>query len=435
MLKILANLKDSWISVLILIVLLSMQAWADLELPKYTSKIVNVGIEQGGIENTNPDVIKKVEDMRNMPNINESMIEQMAISAVKEEYKANGIDINKMQNEYILKSGIQMLGVALISMICGISMMFLANRVAANLGRNLRDKVFKKVLTFSSKEYREFSTASLITRSTNDISQMQNMVAMMFRTVVYAPILGIGGVIRVVNGANTSMAWIIGLAIAIIIFLVLGLFLVVIPKFKKLQKLVDRLNLVAREILSGVPVIRAFNTEKREEKRFEEANSDLMKTNLFVNKIMSVMMPGLMLVMNAITILIVWIGAKNIDTGALQVGDMMAFIQYTMQIVMSFLMISMVSIILPRATVSANRIIEILDTKPSIKDKEDDLKTFDNDKKGLIEFKNVSFRYPDADEEILTDINFTAKPGETTALIGSTGSRKINCCKFNTKVL
>ena len=426
MLRLLSNLKETWIQVVIIILLLSVQAWADLELPNYTSKIVNIGLQQGGIETTNPDVINKVEILSKMPNmkeLNESIIEQMAIEGVKQEYKEQGIDVNQMQINYIFTAGLQMLGIALISMACAIGMMFLANRVGANLGKNLREKVFKKVLSFSSKEFREFSTASLITRSTNDIAQIQNMIGFMFRIVVYAPIIGVGGLIRVLTGSDTSMAWIIALALVIIVFLVLILFIVAMPKFKKLQELVDKLNLVTREILSGIPVIRAFNTQRREEERFEKANNDLMKTNLFVNKAMSIMMPGLMFVMNGITVLIVWVGSKNVDAGNLQVGDMMAFIQYTMQIVISFLMISMVSIMLPRASVSAKRINEVLDTEPSIKDKKE-LKEFDNTKKGLVEFKNVSFRYPDADEEILTDISFTAKSGETTAIIGSTGSGK-----------
>lgn len=426
MLKLLTNLKENWISVVVIILLLCFQAWADLELPNYTSKIVNVGLQQGGIETSNEDVMKKVEVLKNMPqtkDLNESILQQMAIEGVKEDYKAQGKDINQMQINYIFIVGIQMLGIAFISMSCGIGMMFLANRIGANLGKNLRDKVFRKVLSFSSKEFREFSTASLITRTTNDISQIQNLIGIMFRVVVYAPIIGIGGLIRVLTGADTSMAWIIGLALVIIVVLVLLLFIIAMPKFKKLQQLVDKLNLVTREILSGMPVIRAFNTQKREEKRFEKANKDLMNVNLFVNKAMSIMMPGLMLVLNGITILIIWVGGQNVDAGNLQVGDMMAFIQYTMQIVTSFLMISMISIMLPRASVSANRINEVLKTEPNVKEKKD-LKKFDESKKGLVEFKNVSFRYPDADEELLTDINFTAKPGETTAIIGSTGSGK-----------
>ena len=426
MIKILKNLKETWIYVLIIILLLCLQAWADLELPNYTSKIVNIGIQQSGIDSSNSDVIQKIKELKNIPqmqNQTDSVIEQTAIAYVKQDYIQQGIDVNKIQNEYILKSGIQMLGVAFISMSCGIGMMFFANRAGANLGRTLREKVFEKVLSFSTKEFREYSTASLITRSTNDIQQIQGLIGMLFRVIVYAPIIGIGGFIRVLTSNVTSMAWIIGLAIIIIITLVLILFIIAMPKFKKLQKLVDRLNLVTREILSGIPVIRAFNTQKREEERFDIANMTLMKTNLFVSKTMSIMMPTLMLVMNGITLLIIWVGGNNVNNGIMQVGDMMAFIQYTMQIVMSFLMISSMSIILPRATVSANRINEVLDTKPNITNK-DNVKKFNDNIKGLVEFKNVSFRYPDADEEILTDINFTAKPGETTAIIGSTGSGK-----------
>ena len=249
------------------------------------------------------------------------------------------------------------------------------------------------------------------------------LITMLFRVVVYAPIIGIGGFIRVLTSSNTSMAWIIGLAILSVIGIVLILFIVAMPKFKKLQNLVDKLNLVSREILTGLQVIRAFNTEKREEKRFENANADLMNTNIFVNRAMSIMMPALMLVMNGITLLIIWVGGHNVEQGIMQVGDMMAFIQYTMQIVMSFLMISMMSIMLPRAAVSANRINEVLETEPKIRDLLE-FKKFTEKNKGLVEFKNVSFRYPDAEQELLTDVNFIAKPGKTTAIIGSTGSGK-----------
>lgn len=317
-----------------------------------------------------------------------------------------------------------MLGIAAISMLSAISIMLLSSRVAANLGKTLREKVFKKVLSFSTEEFTNFSTASLITRSTNDIAQIQMLISMLFRVVVYAPIMGIGGFIRVLANSNTSMAWIIGLAVLCVIGIILVLFIVAMPKFKKLQELIDKLNLVSREILTGLPVIRAFNTERREEERFEIANTNLMKTNIFVNRAMSIMMPGLMFIMNSVMILIIWVGGHNIDAGIMQVGDMMAFIQYTMQIIMSFLMISMISIMLPRASVSARRINEVLETEPRIKDIEN-LKKFDDTKKGFVEFKNVSFRYPDADGELLTDITFTASPGKTTAIIGSTGSRKI----------
>ena len=381
MIKILKNLKESIILVIIIIFLLCIQAWADLTLPDYTAKIVNI-------------------------------IQEVAL-----------ISNNESPNKQIFIEGLQMLSVALVSMLAAVSIMLLSSRVAAKLGMTLRDKVFKKVISFSNKEFREFSTASLITRSTNDIQQIQGLIPMLFRVVVYAPIIGVGGFIRVLNNSNTSMAWIIGLAILCVIGIVLVLFIVAMPKFKKLQELIDKLNLVSREILSGIPVIRAFNTQKKEEERFNEANLALMKTNIFVNRSMSIMMPALMLVMNAITILIVWVGGKNVDQGIIQVGDIMAFIQYTMQIVISFLMISMISIMLPRSAVSAKRINEVLNTELNIKDKEE-IKEFNKDKKGLVEFKNVSFRYPDADTEILEDIDFIARPGETTAIIGSTGSGK-----------
>lgn len=352
-----------------------------------------------------------------------TMISQAAQAATKEEYKILGINTDNIQNEYILYAGLQMLGIAAISMISAVIIMLLSSRVASRLGRTLREKVFKKVLGFSTKEFTNFSTASLITRSTNDIQQIQMLISMLFRVVVYAPIIGVGGFIRVLANSNTSMAWIIGLAILCIVGIILILFIVAMPKFKKLQELIDKLNLVSREILTGLPVIRAFHTEKREEKRFDVANTDLMKANIFVNRAMSIMMPALMFVMNSIMLLIIWVGGHNVDNGIMQVGDMMAFIQYTMQIVMSFLMISMISIMLPRAAVSARRINEVLETEPSIKDIENP-KKFDDSKKGIVEFKNVSFRYPDADQELLTDITFTAKPGKTTAIIGSTGSGK-----------
>ena len=302
-----------------------------------------------------------------------------------------------------------MLGVALISMVSAISIMLLSSKVAAQLGKTLRDKVYKKVLAFSKEEFSDFSTASLITRSTNDVQQIQMLITMLFRVVVYAPIMGIGGFLRVLSNSNTSMAWIIGLAILCVIGIVLLLFIIAMPRFKKLQDLVDRLNLVSREILTGLPVIRAFHTEKKEERRFEEANKDLMKNYIFVNRAMSMMMPALTFVMNAVMLLIIWVGGHNVDKGIIQVGDMMAFIQYTMHIIMSFLMISMISIMLPRASVSANRINEVLEKEIRIKDL-DKPKSFDESKKGLVEFKNVSFRYPDADSECITDINFTAEP-------------------------
>ena len=524
MLKILKNLKQSWLSVVIIILLLCIQASVDLELPNYTSKIVNEGIQSGGIEDAVPNIItykdmetilffseddekilenyslendntyniksiKKTEReelsdllikpiiisqtiqneetaskikeqilanvpdeqkvmfenltlleiMEKMPQeqvkqmlnestkqideMQDSIKKQAAIGYVKTIYQKAGVDTDELQMKYIFITGLKMLGLALISMSSAVVIMFLSNRVGAKLSRTLRKKVFNKVLSFSNKELREFSTASLITRSTNDIQQIQQLMAMLFRTVVYAPIIGIGGIVKVLTQSNTSMAWIIGVAVISILMLVSVLFIIAMPKFKKLQDLTDKLNEVSREILTGKSVIRAFNTEEKEEKRFDNANVDLTKSNIFVNRTMSIMMPMLIFIMNGISILIIWVGGHNVDQGIMQVGDMLAFIQYTMQIVMSFLMISMISVMLPRASVSANRIMKVLETEPDIKDKET-TKKLDSSKKGLVQFKNVSFRYPDADTELLEDINFTAESGKTTAIIGSTGSGK-----------
>ena len=355
-------------------------------------------------------------------NLPDAMLGQGAIKFVKAEYKAMGVDIDSIQMNYIFVTGLKMIGITIISVICSITVGFIAARVAATLGKNLRAMTFKKVMNFSKKEISEFSTASLITRSTNDIQQIQQMMVMMLRMVFFAPFMAIGGIIKALS-TNLSMSWIIGLGVVCVFGIVLVMFTVVMLKFKILQSLVDRLNLVTREILTGLGVIRAFSNEKFEEDRFDVANKDLTKVNMFVNRMMSCMMPAMMLIMNVISILIVWVGAKNIDLGNMQVGDMMAFIQYTMQIVMSFLMISMVSVMMPRAAVSANRIDEVLTTDISIKEV-DKVEEFNDNKKGLVEFKNVSFQYPDADEKILHDISFTAKPGQTTAFIGSTGSGK-----------
>lgn len=552
MLKIFKHLRNSSFIIFIIILLLAGQASCELSLPTYTSNIINIGIQQSGIENSVPEVIRKSEmdklfiflsdknkntilnnykllnknslsdeeynkykdsypalsdeeiyllntkdkdiikkldnilgkpelivyglesddesakmiqqQMKNnmtsnmsisnanqnlenmdmfamlqsMPkkqknnlikemdnqliNLPDAMISQSAVSFVKNEYNEIGIDTGKLQTQYILTTGAKMIGITILGVVAAITVGFLASRVGASLGRTLRSKTFEKVMRFSSKEMTEFSTASLITRSTNDIQQIQQMTVMMLRMVFFAPFMAIGGIYKALS-TNASMAWIIGVAVLGVVVIVGILFATVMPRFKKLQNLVDRLNLVTREILTGLPVIRAFSTERFEEKRFDGVNKDLTKVNMFVNRMMSCMMPAMMLVMNAISVLIVWVGAKNIDTGAMQVGDMMAFIQYTMQIVMSFLMISMISVMLPRAAVSANRINEVLEKDIIIKEDKNP-QAFDESKKGLVEFKNVSFKYPDADEDILHDINFTANSGETTAFIGSTGSGK-----------
>ena len=547
MLKIMKYLKKSAVSVVAIIVLLLVQALCDISLPDYTSKIVNVGIQQGGIENAVPEVIKEnelkrllmfvddnkrdtvedsytlvksgdtsdekydeyvekypeletenvyvlnkidkekneelneilgkpemallaiekdgeeskkikegilkmmppqaamaikdkslIEIMEAMPkeqlasmkkemfkkfdSMPDSIITQSAIAYVNNEYKSIGIDMDNLQSKYILKSGGQMLGIAILSMFVTIIVTFLAAKVAATLGKTLRNNVYEKVMSFSNEEMKKFSTASLITRSTNDIQQIQMMMVMILRFIFYAPMMAMMGIFKVIN-TNVSMSWIIAVAVICIVFLLGIIFTFVMPKFKLVQKLVDKLNLVSREIITGIMPIRAFSNQKHEEERFEKANGDLTKVNIFVNRIMSCMMPAMMLVMNLIAVLIVYKGTYSIDSGTMQVGDMMAFIQYTMQIIMSFLVIGMMSVMIPRASVSAGRVCEVIETEPTIEDPES-AKEFSGNKKGVVEFKNVSFKYPDAEEEILSDISFTAKPGETTAFIGSTGSGK-----------
>ena len=365
-------------------------------------------------------MVEKIEEqMSEMPN---TILDQAAVGFCRSAYKDLGMDMDQTQIHYLLKTGGQMAALALLGMAASIMVAFLASRVGASAGRDLRSGVFHKVVGFSNNEFNHFSTASLITRSTNDIQQIQMLIVMLLRMVLYAPILAIGGVLQVMK-TNVSMSWIIGLAVIIIAFVVLLLFLVVMPKFKVLQNLVDKLNLVTREILTGLPVIRAFSTEKHEEERFDDANRTLTKTNLFVNRAMTFMMPVMMLVMNGVSVLIVWTGAHGISDGQMQVGDMMAFIQYTMQIIMGFLMLCMISIMLPRAAVAADRVEEVLKSETMIHDPKQE-KHFPEDGKGVLTFDHVSFRYPGADEDVLEDITFTAKPGETTAIIGSTGSGK-----------
>ena len=366
------------------------------------------------------EIIKGInEKLDEMP---ESMVTQSAVTYVREQYKELGIDIDKVQTNYLFMAGAKMLGVALIGTIAAVIVTFIAARIAAALGRNLRKDVFNKVVGFSNAEFDRFSTASLITRTTNDIQQIMMLIVMGLRIVFYAPILGIGGIVKVVK-SGAGMGWVIVVAVVSILSLVGVLFVFAIPKFKMVQKLVDKLNLVTRESLTGMLVIRAFSTEKYEEEKFERANMNLTKTNLFVNRAMSMMMPLMMFIMNGVTLLIVWVGSHRVDSGVMQVGDMMAFMQYVMQIIMAFLMISMVSVILPRALVSAGRVSEVLNTDIAIKNIENPVR-FKVEEKGEIEFKNVSFKYPGADEYILKDINFKAKSGETTAFIGSTGSGK-----------
>ena len=364
-------------------------------------------------------VDKITEQMDKMP---DSILDQAAISYVKSTYEQIGLDTGHMSTVYILKTGAKMLGLAALGMAASILACLMASRVGAKVGRGLRRDTFRKVIGFSNAEFDKFSTASLITRSTNDIQQIQFLTVMILRIVLYAPIMAIGGILKV-SKTNVDMFWIIGLAVLLIVMVVAVLFIVVMPKFKIVQNMVDKLNLVSREILTGLPVIRAFHTEKHEEERFDKANKDLTKLNLFVNRAMTFMMPTMMLVMNGITVLIVWVGGHSINDGAMQVGDMMAFIQYAMQIIMSFLMICMISVMLPRAAVSAERVDEVLKSETKIHDPKDP-KTLPKNGKGEVAFEHVSFHYPGAEEDVLHDITFTAKPGETTAFIGSTGCGK-----------
>lgn len=515
MIRMIRELKGSYRYVLLILVLLFGQAFCDLALPAYTSDIINVGVQQGGIQDGVPEEIREesmnqlflfmqeeeqqtvkefyeladgvytckkltkeerenlnrifgvpmvalagmkeekaaaelkekmqlpaetdllelvskmpeeqrsqmmdgmTEKLKEMP---ESIVTQGAVTYLKSEYGEMGKDLDQIQMGYVPLAGLKMLILAAVIMTASIMVTFFSSRVAAKLGHDLRNKVYGKVISFSSSEMNQFSTASLITRSTNDIQQVQMVFTMMFRIVLYAPILGIGGVLKVLKTEST-MTWILGIAVALILAVVIVLFATAMPKFKTLQTLIDKLNLVSREILTGIPVIRAFSREKHEEERFEEANKKLMKTNLFVNRTMTFMMPTMMLIMNGISVLIIYNGAHSIDAGNMQVGDMMAFIQYAMQIIMSFLMITMMSIMLPRAGVAANRILEVLDTEPGIRNPEI-TETPSENEKGNVEFTHVSFSYPGAEEEILTDISFTAKKGETVAFIGSTGSGK-----------
>ena len=511
--KISGYLRRFFLPVLGIVVLLVIQAVCDLSLPDYTSKIVNVGIQQGGIENPAPEQIRQSEmekllllvpeesrdavlkkytlntekdpavyeqkrlsgkeqedlngilekpiflvymlesgQVEGMPGeitpeilqgmeaqgisldqvmdeldqklgeMEGSILTQSDILYVQQEYEALGVDVGAIQIQYIVIAGLKMLGLALAAMLATVIVTLLASRTAAGVAKNLRNDVFQKVVSFSNQEFEKFSTASLITRSTNDIQQIQMLLVLLLRIVFYAPIVAVGGCIMALQ-KNSSMFWVIGVAMVAVLSLVVVLFSITMPRFKLMQKLVDKLNLVSREILSGLWVIRAFGTQKYEEKRFDGVNRDLTKTNLFVNRVMTCMMPAMMLTMNAVTVLIVWVGADKINAGGMQVGDLMAFIQYTMQIVMSFLMISMMSIMLPRATVSANRIQEVLETEVEIADpaRPED---FVPSKTGEVEFQDVFFRYPGADEDVLENITFTAKKGETTAFIGSTGSGK-----------
>lgn len=396
-----------------------VQSQTETKLPDVDSMTLYEMIGMMDPKQRDPMIDQMEEQMAKLP---ETMTEQAATVYVKAAYEKIGLDTGKMSSSYIMQTGAKMLGLAALGMLASILVGLMASKVAAGIGQGLRRDVFQKVVGFSNAEFDKFSTASLITRSTNDIQQIQLLMVMLLRMVLYAPIMAAGGVRKVFN-TNVDMCWIIGLGILMILLVVIALFVLVMPKFEIVQNQIDRLNLVSREILTGLPVIRAFGTQEYEEERFDGANKDLTKTNLFVNRAMTFMMPMMMLIMNAVTVLIVWVGGHSINDGAMQVGDMMAFIQYTMQIIMSFLMICMISVMLPRAAVSAERVDEVLKSQTLIHDPKE-AKTFSKEGKGEVCFDHVSFRYPGAEEYVLEDISFTAKPGETTAFIGSTGSGK-----------
>lgn len=486
--KVFRPLKKMILCLFLTVLLLIVQAICELNLPSYTSNIINIGIGNKGIESMFPMVLREQEMSKILVNVNEkdekkvldsyNLISLANISKkeyltykekypiidneniylynnkedisnvmgdaifnylnqnkkidmtlkttsilnyIESEYKVVGVDTGKIQSNYIFKTGLIMILITLLCMVVSIGVSYLSSRIASKYAKELRSSVFSKILTFSTVDMKKFGTSSLITRTTNDINRVQMLVIMFLRVVVYAPIMGIGAILKVLN-SNASLTWIIGLGIVCIISLMLTLLFIALPKFEVVQKLIDKLNLTTREIVTGIPVIRAFSNQKHEEKRFDKVNSDLEKTNLFVERLMSLINPMISLVMNGVTLLILWEGAKKIDIGVINFGDVFALIQYAIQIIASFIMLSMVSIMIPRAMVSIKRISELLNYNVSIKDSENakDIKEVE----GLIEFKNVSFKYPNAKEEVLSNINFTAEVGKTTAIIGSTGSGK-----------
>ena len=497
-------------AVALVVVLLIAQAYFDLALPNYTSDLLNIGLQQGGIADAVPDTIRAdaladlelflsdtdcetleraydapdvsgirtlstgadrdalallmavpesmvlqiqmnpesemnldqlraaldagmmdkeqllsqmAEPMEKLSELSDTYVKQIAVRYVTMEYEAQGLDLTEIRNDYLWSVGGKMVLMSLLMMLTAIAVGFIASRVSAGVGRDLREQMYSRILSFSSAEMERFSTASLITRATNDIQQIQMVSVMLLRMVLYAPILAIGGIINVVR-TGSGMGWIIILAVILLSALVGILMAVAMPKFKQMQKLIDRLNLVAREILSGVMPIRAFHREQHEEQRFDKANTDLYETQLFTNRAMTFMMPIMMLIMNGLSVLIVWIGGHRVDAGVIQVGDLTAFITYSMVIVMGFLMLSMISIMLPRAGVAADRIQEVLDTEPQLRDPTEARDHMVQKPRGIVCFTDVSFAYPGAEDPALSHISFVAKPGETTAIIGSTGCGK-----------
>lgn len=517
--RIIRYLKNCKVAVLLIVCLLVVQAFTDLALPHYTSDIVDVGIQQSGVEHAATDEMtakthdeiammlpvddeqtfrdaytetddgtyklndqgkkeqeeldrmvalplvaihyssqipdldlgqvmqayeagaidkQKILDMldeakQHMGDMGDSIVDQQAIAAAKAEYESLGYNLSDMQMGYLVRIGLLMLGLAALGMVAAVLVGFIASRTAAKVGATLRSKLFRRVVSFSDAEVQSFSAASLITRGTNDIQLVQMVTVMLLRMVLYAPILAIGGIIMV-SRTNLAMSWIIILAVAVIFVLIMVLMRVALPKFQIMQTLIDRVNLVSREILTGLPVIRAFDRQPYEEKRFDEASTKLMKTQLFTNRVMTFMMPLMMLIMNGVSVLIVWVGGSYIDNGTIQTGDLIAFITYAMVIIMGFLMIGMISIMLPRADVAAQRVNEVLETKPTIcdpaADKARDAELRRSDEGATIAFNDVSFRYGDSKECVLEHIDFTAESGKTTALIGSTGSGKSTVIKL-----
>ena len=475
MLKMMIHMRRYAWMLAAVVVLLAALAACELWLPTYTAAIVDVGIQQEGVESPVPEAVREsaLEEMLSgMDSGDASRVRaayvpadeaalsrlgvteraepvlvlgadpgpledafsglygaqagsgarQAAIAAAGAEYAALGMDLRGMQRRAIFKYGAMMFLIALAAAAAAAAVGYLGSRAAAGMGRDLREKVFARVLSFGQQEMDAFSTASLITRSTNDIQQVQNVMVLLLRIAIYAPILGVGGIIRALE-TNASMAWVIAVGVALVLAIVGVLFALGLPRFRRMQEQIDRVNLVMRETLTGLPVIRAFVTQKREEDRFDAASTALRKTQLFVGRLMGGMMPMMMLAMNGVCVLILWVGAGSIDAGNMQVGDMMAFIQYTMQIIAAFLMISLISVMLPRASVSAGRIQEILDTEPAVREPETPA-DFDPAQAGTVCFEDVCFRYPGADEDALSHITFTARPGHTTAIIGGTGSGK-----------
>lgn len=516
--RLIKNFANHKIAVVIVVVLLAVQAFCDLSLPNYTSDIVDVGIQQSGVEHASTDALTErthdlvaimeseqneslfadsyfqrsdgtyeltdfgreyraeLDDAMSMPlvavhyadqtgmdldqlktaydagmvqksdvqtmldeaksqmgDMADSIVGQQAIAAAKAEYEQLGYDLNAMQMNYLLTTGGKMLSLAALGMVIAVIVGFIASRTAAKIGASLRSRLFERVLSFSDAEIQSFSAASLITRGTNDVQQVQMVSVMMLRMILYAPILAIGGIIMIAR-TNLSMGWIIVAAVLAIAVVMLFLMKVAMPKFKIMQKLIDRVNLVSREILTGIPVVRAFGREAHEEERFDEANLRLMKTQLFTNRVMTFMMPLMMLIMNLVSVAIIWFGGHAVDAGALQTGDLIAFITYSMVIIMGFLMIGMLSIMLPRADVAAQRIDEVLKTESSIADpstevcRDDELAARTGGAE--IAFNDVSFRYPGSQDCVLEHVDFTAKPGQTTAIIGSTGSGKSTVIKL-----